>query len=327
MAQAERAPVLGPADGGRWGLDPKAAAAFRAVARERGPGLAAAYGRLWRKATGRIGKAPWGAPWPETWTKSFTWREAGRQARLSLGDLDARLAGRAQALWLRRRVRRQEGAPAGCAGLTRLQPLGPLAVVAFDGSPSSAVNLAHELGHAAFLARGWFSAGDPPQCRAGAEAGAFLAEHAFRTRLCAHNPRAGASRWAEDHLALLVRHAARDALETALVQGAPLGEAWPALAGVYAPALAWAPIPPVVSGDSLAAPGLPVLYAVAYAVTLAAWRNEAARARLPTWVDLGPHATLEALALLADLPLHSGRSYQLAFDLAEADLAAFARLE
>lgn len=322
MAQAERASVAFPALSSCAGLDPQIAAAFRAVSRERAPGLAAAYGRLWRKVTGRIGKAPWGAPWPESWARPLGWRQAATLAFRGLGDLDPRLAGRARALWLRRRVRRLTGAPQLCAGRTSLRPLGPLAQVQFDGSAAAGVTLAHELGHAAMMARGWFGGGAPTSCRAGAEAGAFLAEHAFRTVLAAADSRAGAGRWAEDHLALLVRHPARDALEAATAAGIAPEQAWPELAAAYAPALAWAPLTPAAGSQ----PGLTLTYAVAYAVGLVVSRSDA-RGSLGAWIDLGPDATLEALALLADLPLRDVRGYHRAFDLAEADLAQAARLD
>jgi len=325
MGQAERAFAPTRSSTAAYGLDGAAAAAFAAVARERAPGLAAAYGRLWRKATGRIGKAPWGAPWPERWARPLGWGHAARLAFGGLGALDPRLAGRARALWWRRRVRRAAGPPPRCEatdtpGWAQAEAGGPLVRVRFDGSAQAAVTLAHELGHGAFMMRGWFGPSVAPPSRIAAETGAFLAEHAFRTAWAAEDPTAGAGRWAEDHLALLVRHPVRAAWEEAGAAGADPAEAWPALANAYAPALAWAPTPPALGSPA----ALTLIYAAAYALALAASRAGAA---LSAWVDLGPCATLEALALLADLPLEEKRSYYRAYDLAEADLNHAARLE
>lgn len=331
MGQAARERAGAFIDWQGFGVAPAAVEAFRAVARERAAGLAAAYARLWRKVTGRVGKPPWAAPWPMAWTAPLPWGAAGGLAIAGLGRLDPRLGRRARALWLRRRVRRLPGPSALCASLTQASAAGPLAQVAYDGSLEAAVTLAHELGHAALTTDGWFGPSLPWPPRAAAEAGAFLAEHAFRAGLARRDARRAIARSAEDALSLLVRHPARDALEQAAAAGEEPKAAWAAAAQAYAPAHAWAEAPAPLTPRALQTPGATLVYAQAHAVALLVFArleaDRAARRGFAEWVDLGPCATLEALAALADLQLAGRAPYHRAYDLAEAALNAAAQRE
>jgi hypothetical protein len=278
----------------RLGVSASAAAAFRAVAARRAPGLAQLYAETFTGAylAGGVAIAPpaWPTRWPEAWVTRLSWRDAKALSVEALASVHPHLGARAGALIAMGRA--LSAAPHGAfAKPSRFGP--PWVRVAFDGSSEAAVTLAHELGHAAQMWGGLTGASRPAPAVAAAETAAHVAECSFHDVFTVWaGPRAGFARRADDVVAMLVRHPARDALEQAGLS------AWGAIAAAYAPGLDWAGGTPPLTARGMAEPGTTLAYAMAAALALVvaetltidpafkdtylAWNDGAERANIDT---------------------------------------------
>ena len=302
------------------GVPAAAAAAFRAVAAARAPDLARAHAALYRAAYAGagLGSLPprWRAPWPEAWRERIDWPRARRLAVAGLKAVHPELGRRARAVVAMGRARiAQREAPH-----TRRSRFGPPHVfVRFDGTSETALMLAHELGHAAQMSLHAWGPSRPPPPLVDSEIAAHVAERGFHSVYAAAGaPRAAAARLAEDLLAMLVRHPARDALEQ------DARDAWPDIAARYAPGHAWAADPPPLTARALAEPLSTLAYAMAASVAVALSarlvREPALAERYLAWVSAGPHARFDAAAALLGLAPDDPALYMSAYDVAMNDL-------
>jgi len=300
------------------GVPATAAEAFRAVALVRAPQVARAYAEVHNAAFAAEGVASlpprWRAPWPESWREAIDWSRARKLAVAAVGQAHPDLGARARAVVAMGRARvAQDLVPH-----TRPSRLGPPHVfVRFDGTSETPLMLAHELGHAAQMSLCAWGPSQPAPLLAGSETAAHVAERGFHTvyaRLGA--PRAAAARVAEDLLAMLVRHPARDALEC--------GGAWSDICMAYAPGLAWAADPPPFTARARAEPLSTLAYAMAAAVAIMLHhRIERERGLADAylrWVRLGPQARFEDAAALLGLAADDPTLYMCAYDAAMDDM-------
>ena len=207
------------------GVDAGSAEAFRAVAAQRGPELARAYAALFRTAYTAEGLSAlpprWRAPWPASWQDTLSWKRTKALAAAGVRRVHPALGRTADAIVGLGRVIVSTRVPPH----TRPSRFGPPRVTTrFDGTSEAPLVLAHELGHAAQMAGRRFGPSRPPPLLAASELAAHVAERGFHAVYAdAGHPRAAAARAAEDHLVMLVRHPARDALENTPVGD---GETW-----------------------------------------------------------------------------------------------------
>lgn len=300
------------------GVPAAAAEAFRAVAAARAPGLARAYAELHRAAFAAEGARSlpqrWRAPWPESWREAIDWRRARTLAVAALQQVHPKLGGRARVVVGMGRAHIVQGGTPH----TRPSRFGPPHVfVRFDGASETPLVLAHELGHAAQMSlRAWGPSRPPPKL-AGSEVAAHVAERGFHTVYKRDgDPRAAAARIAEDLLALLVRHPARDALEC--------GGVWSETAAAFAPGHAWAADPPPLTPRARAEPLSTLGYAMAAAVAIALHsrmeHEPGLRDAYLQWVRTGPRARFEDAAALLGLAADDPTLYMCAYDVAMDDM-------
>ncbi len=304
---------------GEIGVDEAAAAAFRSVAVRRAPLLAGAYAALFRAAFVRDGLAAlpprWRTAWPHGWSETLTWPRTQALAVAALARVHPDLGRNARAMVRLRRIR----ASATASPQTRAARLGPpLVVTRFDATSESPLILAHELGHAAQMAVRPLGPSRPPPPMAAAELAAHVAERAFHAVYAEDGPpRAAAARLADDLLAMLVRHPARDALEAE-------PDAWGPIARRYAPDLAWAGDAPPLTARARAEPLSTLGYAMAatLATTLFARMEGDARVRgaYVNWVRAGPDARFADAAALLGARADDPALYDAAYDVAMDDL-------
>lgn len=310
-------------EGDEWavfGLEDSAIASFRSVARERAPGLAAAYGRRWRRVSGRVGRAPWPAPWPQEFGRLISWSHAGALALRALNRVDRPLGRRAAAVWHRGRVRPMtQLAP----GVWRIQhrPMGASVRIGFDGSPASAAGLAQALWLAGQTTLGWFGPSMPAPPRAAAEAGGALAALAFAEALGLRDEPSAQRLSADAALAALVRLPAMDAALSLVGAGRDALSAWNEAAALFAPALAWGQSTASVCPEELE---VPLVQAIGYASAAITWRGltegDIAPAMISAWSATGPEASLAHFAAFSDLALESASSWRGVYDRAEEKL-------
>lgn len=335
MGQPARKTAAIPPQWAIFGLNEAVIESFRQAARERAPGLAAAYGRRWRRVSGRVGRAPWPAPWPEDNQARISWKRAGSLALAALARLDRPLARRAAALWHRGRARPMAGlAP----GIWRVQhrPLGASVRMGFDASLASALALAPALWLAGQITSGWFGPSNPPPARAAIEAGGGMARLAALDQLAISQPLSAQHLLADTALTYLVRLPALDAAQRLCQGGRERALAWQEAASAYAPALAWAEALPA-SWPCPADP--PIVQAIGYACATHAHAGQAQKREAQkrevqgqsslegyaSWSALGPAATLSNFALVSGLALESASSWRGVYDLAEQALAQMER--
>ena len=327
MGQPVRKSAAIPPEWEIFGLSEAAVESFRQAARERAPGLAAAYGRRWRRVSGRVGRAPWPAPWPQDSQAMIGWKRAGALALAALSCLDRPLARRAAALWYRGRARPMAGlAP----GIWRIQhrPMGARVHMGFDASLASALALAPALWLAGQSSSGWFGPSNPPPMRAAIEAGAGLARLAALDQIALAWPLDAEYLLVDTALTYLVRLPALDAAQRLCQAGWDKAPAWQEAASAYAPALAWAEMLPQMwpePGDP------PIVQAIGFASAAHA-RACQAKGQIPRqgfapWSARGPSATLSNFALVAGLALESASSWRGVYDMAEQTLAQMERAQ
>lgn len=303
------------------GLDGAIAACYRAVAAREAPLLALHYRRLFARAYRHEGieiTAPaWRTRWPDSHQAPISWRETKAMGVAAMERIHPVLGARAEAL-----VARGRAVPVAPGG-ARTEPCAfgpPWVSCAFDGGSEAAVTLAHELGHATQMWRGGSASSLPAPVVSAAELAAHVAERAFHDVYAARAaPMPALSRVADDVLAMLVRHPARDALEQA---GAP---DWPQIAAAYAPGLNWAAGRAPLTARALAAPGTTLAYGVAATVALVAYARLEAdicfkRAYLE-WNECGPDARLEDLCAALGARADDAGLYQAGYGLAARLLA------
>jgi oligoendopeptidase F len=300
------------------GVPEAAAEAFRAVALTRAPPLARAYAELHAAAYTSSGLASlpprWRAPWPQSWQEAIDWPKARRLAVAGLFGVHPELGRRARSVVAMGRARiAQDLAPH-----TRPSRFGPPRVfVRFDGASETPLVLAHELGHATQMSLRAWGPSQPPPLLAGSEVAAHVAERGFHAIYAREgSPRAAAARVADDMLAMLVRHPARDALEA--------GGDWPDICAKFAPGHAWAADPPPLTARARAEPLSTLGYAMAAAMAIALHarlaRDPALRDAYLRWVRAGPKARFEDAAALLGLAADDPALYICAYDAAMDDL-------
>ena len=300
------------------GVPEGAAEAFRAVAQTRAPLLAQAYAEFHHAAWTSSGLATlpprWRAPWPDSWKEAIAWPEARRLAVASLHAVHPELGRRARSIIAMGRARiAQDLAPH-----TRPSRFGPPHVfVRFDGGSETPLVLAHELGHATQMARRAWGPSRPPPLLAGSEVAAHVAERGFHAVYAREgSPRAAAGRVADDLLAMLVRHPARDALEA--------GGDWSDICAMFARGHAWAADPPPLTARARSEPLSTLGYAMAAAVAIALHARLALDPTLRNaylkWVGVGPKARFEDAAALLGLAADDPALYICAYDTAMDDL-------
>lgn len=304
---------------GEIGVDEPAVAAFRAVAAARAPELARAHAALFRAAYLGEGIAAlpprWRAPWPLRWRETMTWRRTQTLAVAAVTRVHPRLGRHADAVVRLGRVR----ISATASPHTQRARFGPPRVVTrFDATSEAPLILAHELGHAAQMSVRPLGPSRPPPPMAAAELAAHVAERAFHAVYAeAGNPRAAAARCAEDMLAMLVRHPARDALESA-------PDDWSAIARRFAPDHAWAGDAPPLTARARAEPLSTLGYAMAATlatVLFARMEGDAGvRDAYLDWVRAGPDARFTDAAALLGARADDPALYDAAYDVALADM-------
>lgn len=300
------------------GVGEAAAAAFRAVAARRAADLARAHASLFRAAFDRAGLAAlpprWRAGWPAGWTERLSWRQTTTLAAAALARVHPRLGNDAQRLLRLGRVRRLTDAPPQ----THHSRLGPPRVTTrYDGLGESPLILAHELGHAAQMSDGAFGCRPPPPMAA-AEVAAHVAERAFHAVHAATAPaRVAAARVADDLLAMMVRHPARDELEQE-------PDAWSRIAARYAPDHAWSGDAPPLTARALAEPFSTLGYAMAATLATLLFDRLDRDARLRDayldWVRAGPAARFEDAAALLGARADDPALYEAAYEAATRDV-------
>ncbi|MDX2234992.1 MAG: hypothetical protein NW200_10905 [Hyphomonadaceae bacterium] len=306
----------------RWdaiGVEEAAGAAFRRVAAARAPALARAHADLFAAAYAGVGAASlpprWRAPWPQPWRDALTWRRTKTLAVAAVARVHPALGRTAEAVVRLGRVRaaaRQTPQTQAC----RLGP--PRVITTFDATSQSPLILAHELGHAAQMAVRPLGPSRPPPPMAAAELAAHVAERAFHAVYAeAGPPRAAAARMAEDLLAMLVRHPARDALEQT-------PEAWGQIAAGYAPGHAWSGDPPPLTPRAQAEPLSTLAYAMAATLATALFARMEGDARLRDayldWVRAGPDARFDEAVALMGARADDPGLYEAAYDVAVDDM-------
>lgn len=327
MGQPARKTTAIPSEWAIFGLNEAVIESFRQAARERAPGLAAAYGRRWRRVSGRVGRAPWPAPWPQGSQSLIGWKRAGPLALAALSRLDRPLARRAAALWYRGRARPMAGLAPGIWSVQH-RPLGASLRLGFDASLASASALAPALWLAGQITSGWFGPSNPPPIRAAIEAGGGVARLAALDHMAISLPLAAQYVQADTALTYLVRLPALDAALCLCQAGRDTAHAWKEAASAYAPALAWA--------EALPAPwpgpaDPPIMPAIGFAAATHA-RAGLAEGKIPQqgfapWSALGPAATLSNFALVSGLALESASSWRGVYDMAEQALAQMERAQ
>jgi hypothetical protein len=307
------------------GLDEAAAAAFRRVAASRAPEVSRSYADLFTAAFRSEGLEAlpprWRSPWPAPWREALSWRRARNLAVAAVQRVHPALGKRACAVVKLGRVRISRTA----APLTTPARFGPPRVTTcFDGGAEGALILAHELGHAAQMSVRPLGPSRPAPPMAAAEVAALVTERAFHAvyREAGHL-RAATARMADDHLALLVRHPARDALEAT-------PQEWTAIAQRYAPGLAWTADPPPLTPRARAEPLSTLGYAMAAACATALFArmedDEALRRAYLAWMDAGPAARFEDACALIGARADDPALYEAAYDVAVTDLERARRL-
>lgn len=306
----------------RLGLDAAIADAYRTVSARRAPLLALHYRRAFAHAYRLEGidvAAPaWRTSWPASRQAPISWRQAKAMGAAAVDRVHPVLGARIAEL-----IARGRAAPVAPGGAcTKPCSFGPPWVsCAFDGGSEAAVTLAHEFGHAAQMWRGGGSTSQDAPVVTAAELAAHVAERAFHDvyAQCA-GPNLALARAADDLLAMLVRHPARDALEQA-------GEAhWPAIATAYAPGLDWAKGRAPLTARAAAAPGTTLAYGVAATVALVAYarleHDAAFKNAYLTWNEGGPDARLEDLCSALGFKAHDPSLYEAGYDIADRLIAA-----
>ena len=206
---------------------------------------------------------------------------------------------------------------------TRPSRFGPPRVTTrFDGTSEAPLVLAHELGHAAQMAGRRFGPSRPPPLLAASELAAHVAERGFHAVYAdAGHPRAAAARAAEDHLVMLVRHPARDALENTPVGD---GETWSQICVRYAPGHAWSGDAPPLTARALAEPLSTLGYAMAATLATALFARIDRDAHLAeaylSWMRAGPAARFADAATLLGFRADDPAPYNAGYDAAMDDM-------
>ncbi len=324
MGQTARKSPVGAPEWAVFGLEDAAAHSFRQAARERAPGLAAAYVRVWRRVSGRVGRAPWPAPWPGAFGATISWRRAGGLALAGLHRLDGALARRAGSAWLRGRARPLATLAPGQWNF-QCRARGVSARIGFDGSLTSAAALAHAMWLIGHGTKGWLGPSAPPPVRAATEVGGAMARLAFADVLGETSTQNAQYLRAEMDLTYLVRMPALDVAQDLVDAGRDPLSAWKEAAGLFAPALAWAEANSLLEGAGVDAP---LVQAIGHASALYALNGTAspaaARGLFTAWGALGSGISLPHFSGLCGLALDSVASWRGVYDVAEE---GFARME
>lgn len=325
MGQAARKMPLGAQALAVFGLEEGIASSFRQAARERAPGLAAAYGRLWRRVSGRVGRAPWPAPWPQDSAFALSWRRAGSLALQALRRLDMPLARRAGSVWLRGRVRPDLTLAAGQWSI-QCRPQGASVRIGFDGSLMAAAALAQALWLAGHVTLGWLGPSAPLPSRAAGELGGAMARLTFAQVLGETHIEGAQRLMVEADLINLVRMPTLDLALDLVGKGQEALLAWNEAASLFAPALAWTEAKSPLDCERQGAPlALAIGHASALCGLQGARGGEALQEMFTEWGSKGPRISLQHFAALRGFPLDSVAGWRGAYDLAEESMARMER--